>query len=699
MKNQIIELIKEHNKLSYQEILNLLKCSNEELASVISQMEDKDIFKRGKYYSLIDGERLVLGMIVIRNDHLYLKTESSSYFVSDEYFDLVFDKDIVVAEINKNIYHDEVRSNASILKVVKHSNTEIVCKLSKKTYRGKKVFIVVDPNSNYEELYVSPKDLKGAHIGDICVLRIDYIKGEMNPFVLKIIGHDSDIGSDVLALIAASKIPYEFSEEVYDEVDSVEEEVKEEELANRVDFTNDLVITIDGADSKDFDDAVNVVKLSNGNYRLSVHIADVSHYVKDSSALDKEALLRGNSVYLVDRVIPMLPFKLSNGICSLNEGVIRLVLSSIIEFDPNGKILNSQICSGYIKSKRRMTYENVNKMLEDNDESLIKQYSDVYPMLLLMKELSELIRSRREARGSLDFDIKEMKICVDEKGKPINVVARERGIGEMLIEDFMICANECVAETLFNMKYPCCYRVHEEPNKEKLTNLNHLLKGVDLKIANIEKGVNPKYLQSIMNKVKDTPVGLSVNTMLLRAMAKARYDSKPLGHFGLASKYYCHFTSPIRRYSDLQTHRIINDLIINSKNFDKNYIHFNSIIDDVCEGCSLTERKALELERMVNDMKAAEYMKDKIGNIYNAVISSVTSFGLFVMLENTIEGLVHVRNMPDYYTYDERNGTLIAEYTKEVYNIGDRVKVRLIDANKEKRQIDFMLVSKIKKGR
>ena len=289
-----------------------------------------------------------------------------------------------------------------------------------------------------------------------------------------------------------------------------------------------------------------------------------------------------------------------------------------------------------------------------------------------------------------------MKICVDEKGHPINVLARDRGVAEMLIEDFMLSANECVASTLFQMKYPCCYRVHEEPNKEKLNNLNHVLKGVDIKIPNVEKGVTPKTLQGIMNKIKGMPIEASVNTMLLRAMAKARYDSKPLGHYGLASKYYCHFTSPIRRYPDLEVHRIINDLIINPKQFDEDYIHFNSVIDDVCEQSSLCERKALDLERLVNDMKAAEYMKDKVGNIYNAIISSVTSFGLFVMLENTIEGLVHIKNMPDYYTYDEKHCSLIASYTKEVYNIGDRIKVRCIGANKENRQIDFMIVSNFK---
>jgi ribonuclease R len=313
-------------------------------------------------------------------------------------------------------------------------------------------------------------------------------------------------------------------------------------------------------------------------------------------------------------------------------------------------------------------------------------------MLLDMLELSKIIRRRREAEGALDFEVTETKIIVDSTGKPIDVISRVRDKAEMLIEDFMLAANEAVAETLFHLKYPCCYRVHEEPNKERLANVNNILKAIGEEINNIDKGVKPKQLQRLMNNIKGTAAMDSVNTLLLRAMAKARYDSMPLGHYGLAAQYYCHFTSPIRRYPDLQTHRMITDLLINKNNIDESLNHYNSILDNVCSLSSDAERRAVDLERMVNDMKAAEYMMDKVGNIYNAVISSVTSFGFFVMLENTIEGLVHVKNLPDFYIYDEKMGTLTGNYSKVVYNIGDRIKVKLIGASKETRQIDFMLV-------
>jgi ribonuclease R len=319
-------------------------------------------------------------------------------------------------------------------------------------------------------------------------------------------------------------------------------------------------------------------------------------------------------------------------------------------------------------------------------------------MLLDMKELSYTLREKRMARGSLDFDIKEMKICVDDKGYPIDVVARDRATSEMMIEDFMLAANETVAFTLNQMQYPCCYRVHEEPNKEKLQNINGILKNLNLKITNIDKGVKPKSLQTIMNKIKGESLEQSVNTLLLRSMAKARYDSRSLGHYGLAAEYYCHFTSPIRRYPDLQTHRMINNLIINTKDYQKYLVHYNAILDGICDRSSICERRAVDLERLVNDMKAAEYMTSYVGATFNAVISSVTSFGLFVMLENTIEGLVHIKNMPDFYTFDEKKGCLIARYTKQVYNIGDKIRVKCIGANKENRQIDFMIVSNRKEA-
>lgn len=688
MKEMIIDLIKEKGPLSYGEILSYINCGNDELAKEIFNMEDIDIIKIGKLYNLIDGVNFIRGTIVIRNDNPYLKTNADSLYVAKKYLGNAFDKDIVIATVHTDYYG---RKEARVYKVVSHSNLELVAKMTKRVYRNEKIFKVVDPNSNYEFISVKQDKLNGAHPKDICILEIKYKGEEMIASVKKIIGHESDIGSDVLALVASAKVPYIFNDNIYEEVNKINNEVLKEELVGRVDFTQDLVITIDGDDSKDFDDAVNLKILPNGNYLLAVHIADVSHYVKEYSQIDQEALRRGTSIYLADRVIPMLPEKLSNGICSLNEGVVRLVLSCLMEFDSSGRIINSSIKSGYIKSKHRMTYSNVNKIFEGN-EALIKKYSDIYPMLLNMKDLSLLLRGIREERGGLDFDIKEMKIIVDEKGIPINVESRERGLSEMMIEDFMLAANEAVAETLFHLKYPCCYRVHEEPNKERLTNVNNILKAIGEEIKNIDKGVKPKQLQRLMNNIKGTAAEDSVNTLLLRAMAKARYDSMPLGHYGLAAQYYCHFTSPIRRYPDLQTHRMITDLLINKNNIDESLNHYNSILDNVCSLSSDAERRAVDLERMVNDMKAAEYMMDKVGNIYNAVISSVTSFGLFVMLENTIEGLVHVKNLPDFYIYDEKMGTLTGNYSKVVYNIGDRIKVKLIGASKETRQIDFMLV-------
>ena len=688
MREMIIDLIKENGPQNYAAILEKLQCENDVLAQVISTMEDVDIIKIGKLYYLIDNNIYARGMIVIRNDKPFLKTTDESIYVSTKYLGNAFDKDIVIATIHYDSYG---RKEARVFKVVSHTNLELVAKMTKRVYKNDKIFKVMDPNSNYEFISVKQDKLNGAHPKDICILELKY-KGEtLTAIVKKIIGHESDIGSDILALVAAAKIPYIFSDGVYDELTNIPHEVKEDELKGREDFTLDDVITIDGDDSKDFDDAINVKMLTNGNYLLSVHIADVSHYVKEYTQIDKEALNRGTSIYLVDRVIPMLPEKLSNGICSLNEGVIRLVLSCIMEIDNRGKIVASRITSGYIKSKHRMTYSNVNKIF-DNDEKLIKQYSDIYEMLMNMKKLSLLLRKVREERGGLDFDIKEMKICVNEQGIPTNVISRERGLSEMMIEDFMLAANETVAETLSRLQYPCCYRVHEEPNKERLTNINNILKGIGHKITNIDKGVKPKALQSLMTSIKNTDVETAVNTMLLRAMAKARYDSSSLGHYGLAAQYYCHFTSPIRRYPDLQTHRMINELIINPRDFSNQLIHFNSVVDEVCLQSSECEKRAVELERTVNDMKAAEYMSDKIGNIYSAVISSVTSFGLFVMLENTIEGLIHVKNLPDFYVYDEKMNTLSGNYSKVVYNIGDRIRVRLIGADKETRQIDFMIV-------
>ena len=697
MQDEIIKLISQYGGLSYDALLKFLKCAPDILAREIAAIENEKIYKVGKNYILIDGNRLVKGTVIYKNETFYLVSEDKRYFIDRNYWNNLYVKDEVVASIEEDFLG---RTTAYITKVISHSKEPVVGKRTSRVVENMVYYTLKDPNLNYQGIWVNKRETLDSKINDLCLIEPLYqSKKLLNGKVLKVLGKDGAIGSDILSLIAQSGVSYEFSDSVIDEAENIPLEVIGEELIGRRDFTNDLVITIDGNDSKDFDDAVNVKKLANGNYLLSVHIADVSHYVKEDSDLDREALKRGNSIYLVDRVIPMLPERLSNGICSLNEGVIRLVLSCVMEIDCHGEIIDSNIYSGYIKSKYRMTYENVNKMIKGH-EGLIEKYHDLYPMILDMVALSDIIRARRESCGALDFEVTETKIVVDEKGKPIDVIPRVRDKAEMLIEDFMLAANETVALTLNHLEYPCCYRVHEEPSKERLTNLQPLLASVGCKLGNIGNGVKPAVLQKVLNKIKGTSSEIALNSLLLRAMAKARYDSNCLGHYGLAMQYYCHFTSPIRRYSDLETHRIINDLIINpNANFNERLQHFNNVVGEVCLQASETEKKAVELERKVDDMKSAEYMQKFIGKIFHGVITSVTHFGMFVMLDNTIEGLVHIKNMPDYYEYDEKKMCLIGNYSKDVYNIGDHVKVRVIDANKGTGKIDFLIIEhQMRKG-
>lgn len=694
MRDEIIELLSKYGPISYDALKNFLHADNEELAKTISELEDNEIFKIGKNYHLIDNKKIAKGKIVDKNGHAFLYVNKDSYFIDDSMRGKSFDKDIVIARI----YEERGRECASVLKVVEHTNIELVCECKKTIIDSKRLFKVRDTNSTYSSILVPIDKLKGATDGDLCLVRLTYIKTGILGEVTKIIGHKNDIGSDILAYIVSTHVPYVFSDDVYKEVNQIDDHVNCDGLIERIDFTNDLVITIDGDDSKDYDDAVNVKKTHNGNFILSVHIADVSHYVLENTAIDKEALERGNSIYLVDRVIPMLPEKLSNGICSLNEGEIRLTLSCVMEIDIYGNLISSNICKGYIKSLHRMTYSNVNKILALEDEKLIQKYNDVYPMLLQMNELREILCKKRKKRGSLDFDVPEIKIEVDKNGMPIMIKKRERDMAEMIIEEFMLKANETVAETLFHLEYPCVYRVHEEPDIEKLKAINNIIKSSNLKFSHLEKNITPLIIQKVMNKISEEEAKDAINTLLLRAMSKARYDSRPLGHFGLAAKYYCHFTSPIRRYSDLMVHRIIHHLLIDVKNFEQSLTYFNKVIDEVSMQVSLTERKAIELERLVDDMKVAEYMEGRIGNIYKGVISTITSFGLFVMLESGIEGLVHIKNMPDIYDFNEKEMKLVGYYSKDVYSIGESVKVRVIDASKEKRQVDFMLLEH-KKGR
>ena len=441
------------------------------------------------------------------------------------------------------------------------------------------------------------------------------------------------------------------------------------------------------------DDAVTVIKLANGNYKLGVHIADVTHYVREDSAIDREAEERGTSIYLVDRVIPMIPHRLSNGICSLNPKVDRLTLSCEMEIAPGGEVVSHEIFQSVIKTTERMTYTDVNKILEDQDEELVKRYEPLVPMFQLMEELAQILREKRMKRGAIDFDFKEAKVIVDEEGKPNDVVIRERSVAEKLIEEFMLAANETVAEHFHWMEVPFIYRIHEDPKEDKLRRFFEFIINFGYIVRGTANSVHPRALQEIIEEVQGKPEEMVVSTVMLRSMQQAKYDPESLGHFGLSTEFYTHFTSPIRRYPDLIVHRLIRTYLIEGKLDQATREKWNAQLPDIAQHSSNMERRAVEAERETDELKKAEYMEDKIGVEYDGIISSVTNFGMFVELPNTIEGLIHVSYMTDdYYRYDERHLAMIGERTGNVYRIGDEITVRVVKVNKEERSIDFEIV-------
>ena len=451
------------------------------------------------------------------------------------------------------------------------------------------------------------------------------------------------------------------------------------------------MVTIDGEDAKDLDDAVSIEKLPNGNYKLGVHIADVSHYVRENNPLDKEAFKRATSVYLIDRVIPMLPRKLSNGICSLNPKVDRLTLSCIMEIDHKGKVVNHEIVESVIRTNERMTYTDVTKILEDNDEELIKRYDYLVDDFKTMKELCKILRAKRTKRGAIDFEIAEAKIILNELGKPIEIKPYDRAISNRMIEEFMLVANETVAEHMFWTHLPFVYRIHENPDDEKLTKFKEFIHNLGYNI-NWTEEIRPKTLQDIIEKVKGKSEETVVNTLLLRSMMQARYAPECTGHFGLAAQYYCHFTSPIRRYPDLQIHRIIKEYL-HGKIDEKRENKLKNIVGHSAKQSSEMERKAQDAEREVDDLKKAEYMQDRIGEEFEGVISSVTSFGVFVELPSTIEGLVHITDLDDdYYIYEEDHLRLIGERTKKIYKLGDKVLVECVHVDMPNKEIFFKII-------
>lgn len=559
-------------------------------------------------------------------------------------------------------------------------------------------FVIPDSKKIPTDIFIAKKNMGNAKNNEKVLVEITKqpAKGKkLEGKVIEIIGRIDEAGVDMLCLMKEYGLPNEFSKTVLNELEYIDEKIDKKDIPNRVDLREQEIFTIDGEDAKDLDDAVSVEKLENGTYNLHVHIADVSYYVKECSSLNKEAIQRGTSVYMLDRVIPMLPTKLSNGICSLNEGEDRFTLSISMNIDKKGKVLSSKIYKAVINVTKRMTYTDVYKILEGKDKKVLKKYEPYINHFKTMQELAIILEKRRLAKGYLDLDIPESKIILDENGIAIDVQKYEITIANKIIEQFMLTANEEIAETFCKLNAPFIYRTHEKPNIEKIQELNQFLFNLGYQIEIKNEKVEPKSVQKVLKQIKGKPEEKVISTLILRTLKMAKYENVNKGHFGIASKYYCHFTSPIRRYPDLFIHRVISTYIRNNYQLeDKVLSKLKSYSEKYAILSSEREQIATKIERDAEDLKKAEYMQDKIGKEYEGVISAVTEFGVFVELENTVEGLVRFENLGnDYYIYHEERKTLVGEHSKESFTIGDKIKIKVLEANKLTRKIAFERVT------
>ena len=554
-------------------------------------------------------------------------------------------------------------------------------------------FVVADDKKIAKDIFISRENTKGAVTGHKVVVEItDYGEDRRNPEgkVIEILGHINDPGVDILSVIRRYELAVEFPEEVYAEIEHLGTEVAEADKKGREDLRDLLTITIDGADAKDLDDAVSLKRLGNGNFELGVHIADVSHYVRENTALDKEAYARGTSVYLVDRVIPMLPHKLSNGICSLNPHVDRLALSCLMEVNGRGEVVSHRILESIINSDYRMTYTAVREILEDGTPALLEQYAEILPMLEDMEELRQILGEKRRKRGSVNFDLPESKIILDENGKPIDIKPYEKSIATNMIEEFMLVCNETIAENSFWQEMPFMYRSHQEPDEDKLEKMEQFLRGFGYYLRKKDGEIHPRELQKVLQKAEETDEERIITRMVLRSMMQARYTAENGGHFGLAAKYYCHFTSPIRRYPDLEIHRMIKKMLHGELD-EKASAYYRRKMPDWAKHCSKQERVAEDAERDTDALKKVDFMEDKVGQIYEGIISGVTNWGIYVELPNTIEGMVALSQMDDdYYEFDEKKMLVFGKRTKKSYRLGDKVVVSVAKVDRMMGTIDFV---------
>ncbi|MBQ3546816.1 MAG: ribonuclease R [Lachnospiraceae bacterium] len=674
-------------------ILNIPRENRDELLEVLDELLEEgklSVSKKGKYgkpennvlVGKFEGNARGFGFVVLEEEG-----EGEDIFISESDVNDALNGDRVLVTLKNSKVGR--RREGQIVKVVEHAITEVVGTFQKSKNFG---FVVPDNAKISKDIFVPIEKSKSAVNGHKVVVKItDYGKKNKNPegVITEIIGHINDPGTDIMSIIKCLGIPVEYPEDVMKQVENVPDEVDGKDIAGRTDLRDVVMVTIDGEDAKDLDDAVSLVKKDN-KYILGVHIADVSHYVTEKSYLDKEALRRGTSVYLVDRVIPMLPHKLSNGICSLNANVDRLALSCIMEIDEKGNVVSHKICESVIKVNKRMDYTTVNKIIEHNDEEAIADNKEYVQMFMEMNELALILRNKRHSRGSIDFDFPETKIILDEKGHPIEIKPYERNSATKLIEDFMLIANETVAEDYFWQELPFVYRTHDNPDSEKMLKLSTFINNFGYAIKG-EQEIHPKELQKLLEKIAGTDEETLISRLTLRSMKQAKYTTQSTGHFGLATKYYCHFTSPIRRYPDLQIHRIIKENLQKGLT-DKRIRHYESVLPEVADYSSKMERRADEAERETDKVKKVEYMEKHLGEVFEGVVSSITNWGMYVELPNTIEGMIRINDLlDDYYYYDEDKYELIGNETKRVFKLGQVVKVEVARTDKNLRQIDFKL--------
>lgn len=700
-KDLIMEEIKQADKplrmKDMEETLGLDDAARFKLCiKLLNELEEEGevVRTRTNRYGLPERMNLLRGEVIMHpKGFAFIKTEEDldDVFVPPGEMNGAMNKDRVLVRMQSE--SAGARPEGTIIRILSRGTSQTVGTFKDDRSFG---FVIPDDKRIPSDIFIPKDQTLGAVDGHKVLVEITkYPEGRNNAegHVSKIIGHQNDPGVDIMSIIYKHGLPGDFPEEAVQHAESVPDQIDPKDLEGRRDLREETIVTIDGADAKDLDDAVQVKLLDNGNYLLSVHIADVTHYVKEGSPIDKEAYDRATSCYLVDRVIPMIPHRLSNGICSLNPQVDRLTLSCDMEVTPQGEVVNHEIYESVIRTNERMTYTDVRKILLEEDEEVTKRYESLVPFFKNMEDLAAILRKKRFDRGAIDFDFKEAQVHVDEEGTPTDVTIRERSVAEKLIEEFMLAANETIAEHFHWLKLPFVYRIHEDPDEAKLnqflesiTNFGYVLKGTG-------NSIHPQALQKLLESVKGESEETVINTMLLRSLKQAKYDPGNVGHFGLSADFYTHFTSPIRRYPDLIVHRLIRTYLLEGKTNEETIELWEEKLPEITKHSSEMERRAEEASRETDELKKVQFMEDKVGEEYTGLISGVTNFGLFIKLPNTIEGLVHVSYLTDdYYHYDESRLTMIGERTGNSFRIGDEIEIRVANVNVEERIIDFEVI-------